>query len=347
MNNAVTRRDFLKYSLATGTLLAAGEGLLEDVLAQPTHGIHEVDKLSIWIITDNYYVSNSPGGKNIKRFNVVPSQSVHAEHGLSYFVEATVNGKTSSCMFDYGMDPIGVINNIALLGIDIGKANAFCLSHGHYDHYTAAAVVLNENKSRIVHGTPFYVGEEAFLKRYSLRAGNTEPTYLGQLKREVIEGCGLKIVEVQAPTEIIPGAYFTGRIERVTAYEKVPTSFQVKRGDVMAHDVFPGEQALFFVVKGKGVVLLSACAHSGIINATKQARLIAGVDKVHAVLGGFHLNNAKMEIIEKTIADMKSMKPDHIVPTHCTGFEAIVAFQKEMPNEFILNTAGTQYIFGA
>ena len=64
-------------------------------------------------------------------------------------------------------------------------------------------------------------------------------------------------------------------------------------------------------------------------------------------MGGFHLINAKPDIVQNTVADIKAMKPDHIIPTHCTGFEAILAFNKEMPGEFILNTAGTRYTFGA
>jgi len=258
-----------------------------------------------------------------------------------------VGGKTSACMFDYGLDPVGLMNNIALLGLDVGKANAFSLSHGHYDHYTSAVSILKQNQSRIAPGTPFYVGEEAFSRRYSLRPGATEPADLGQLRKEDIEALGLKVVEVRTPVEIVPGAYVTGNIERITAYEKVPTSFQIKRGEKIEHDTFPGEQSIFFSVKGKGLVVLSGCAHAGIVNTVKQAQKSAGMDKVHAVVGGFHLINAKPDVIQSTVADIKAMKPDTIVPAHCTGFEAIVAFSREMPNEFILNTAGTQYTFTA
>ena len=150
---------------------------------------------------------------------------------------------------------------------------------------------------------------------------------------------------MKTPVEIVPGAYFTGNIERVTAYEKVPQALLIKRGEKLEHDTFPGEQALFFKVKGKGLVVLSGCAHAGIVNTVKQAQKSAGTDKVHAIMGGFHLINAKPEIIQSTVADIKAMKPDLIVPAHCTGFEAIVAFSQEMPGEFVLNTAGTQYSF--
>jgi len=347
MNNDVSRREFLKYSLATGALIAAGDGMMESVMAQTSSGVTEVDKLTLWVLTDNYYDANRADVKNTKRYRSLPGKSIHAEHGVSFFAETTVGGKTSACMFDYGLDPVGVMNNISLLGIDVGKVNAFSLSHGHYDHYTSAINILKQNQARIAGGTPFYVGEEAFARRYSLRPGATEPSDLGQLNKEDIEALGMKVVEVKAPTEIVPGAYFTGNIERVTAYEKVPMTFQIKRGDKIEHDTFPGEQAVFFKIKDKGLVVLSGCAHAGIVNTIKQAQKVAGTDKIHAIMGGFHLINAKPELIQSTVADIKAMKPDMIVPAHCTGFEAIVAFSKEMPNEFVMNTAGTQYAFSA
>jgi len=315
------------------------------VMAQAAEGVTEVDKLILWVLTDNYYDTNRLDNKITKRYRSKSGKSIHAEHGLSYYAETTVSGKTSVCMFDFGLDPVGVLNNIALLGIDIGKSNAFSLSHGHWDHYTSAVSILRQNQSRIAAGTPFYVGEEAFARRYALRPGATELTDLGQLKKEDIEALGLKVVEVKNPFEIVPGAYFTGNIERVTAYEKVSDQFQIMRGEKIEHDTFPGEQAVFFKVKGKGLVVLSGCAHAGIVNTVKQAQKVAGTDKIHAIMGGFHLINAKPELIQSVVADIKTMKPDYIVPTHCTGFEAIVAFSREMPNEFVLNTSGTQYTF--
>jgi 7,8-dihydropterin-6-yl-methyl-4-(beta-D-ribofuranosyl)aminobenzene 5'-phosphate synthase len=347
MNNGMNRREFLKYSLATGALIAAGDGIMESVTAHAAAGVNEVDKLTIWVLVDNYYDTFRPDNKITKRYRSIPGKSIHAEHGLSYFLETTINGKSSACMFDFGVDPVGVMNNITFLGIDIGKVNAFSLSHGHWDHYTSAVNILRQNQSRIAGGTPFFVGEEAFARRYSLRPGSTEFTDIGQLKREDIEALGLKVVEVKTPVEIVPGAYFTGNIERVTSYEKVPPIFQIKRGEKIEHDTLPGEQAVFFKVKGKGLVVLSGCAHAGIVNTIKQAQKVAGTDKIHAIMGGFHLINAKPELIQSTVADIKAMKPDYIVPTHCTGFEAIVTFSREMPNEFVLNTAGTQYTFAA
>lgn len=345
MKDDMDRREFLKLSLATGALLAAG-GPVEGLMAQGSTGVTEVDKLTVWVLTDNSYDTLRPDTKIAKRYRSVPGKAILAEHGVSFFVETVVNGQTSSCMFDYGHDSLGVMNNIALLGLDIGKTSAFSLSHGHWDHFMAAVNVLKQNQTRIAGGTPFFVGEEAFSRRYSLRPGTSDLADLGQLKKEDIEALGLKVVEVKKPSQIIPGAYFTGNIERVTAYEKVPPTLLIKRGEKPEPDDFRGEQGLFFNVKGKGLVVISGCAHAGIVNTVRQAQKIAGTEKVHAIMGGCHLANAKPEVIQNTVADIKAMKPDFVVPMHCTGFEAIVAFAREMPDQFTLNTAGTRYTFG-
>lgn len=164
------------------------------------------------------------------------------------------------------------------------------------------------------------------------------------LKKEDIEGLGLvKIVKVKTPIPIVPGAFLSGKIERITDYEQIPPVFVAKSGEQFVQEDFIGEQAIVLNAKGKGLVVLSGCAHRGIVNTIKHAQKMTGIEKVHAIIGGFHLTGAKPELIQKTIADMKTIRPDYIVPTHCTGFEAISAFAREMPDQFILNTAGTRY----
>jgi 7,8-dihydropterin-6-yl-methyl-4-(beta-D-ribofuranosyl)aminobenzene 5'-phosphate synthase len=307
--------------------------------------IRQVDTVRIWILTDNYYDALRPDREVAKRYRVTPGESMHAEHGLAYFVETVVDGQTSACVFDFGLDPPGVINNARLLKIDLRRAEAFVLSHGHFDHWTGVIEVLRQSTEPAARGKQFYVGEEAFLHRYSRRTGTDELMDIGQLNRQVIQESGVSVTEVKTPTQIIPGCVCTGKIERVTAYERVPPSLLVDRDGKIQLDDFRGEQALFFNIRGKGLVVLSGCAHAGIVNTIKQCQRVSGIKKVHAVLGGFHLINAKPEIIQNTVADIKEIGPDFIAPAHCTGFEAIVAFSQAMPEEFILNTAGTQYTF--
>jgi 7,8-dihydropterin-6-yl-methyl-4-(beta-D-ribofuranosyl)aminobenzene 5'-phosphate synthase len=229
------------------------------------------------------------------------------------------------------VDARGVLRNMELLGINLEKVDAMGLSHGHWDHWGALVGILKVNQGKIPLGTPFYVGEEAFFERFSIRTGS-EPRSIGKLNRQEV-------------AEVMKGGYYSGRIERVTDYERVPATFYVKRGDKLERDQFSGEQALFFIVKGKGLVVLAGCAHPGIVNTVRHAQKLTGTPKVHAVLGGFHLVSSNTETIQKTVMDIKTLSPDYIVPTHCTGFEAITVFQREMPKQFVLNTAGTKYVF--
>ena len=347
MKDEMDRREFLKTTVAAGAVLMAG-GIMGGVKdGHAAVKIPEVDKVEITIITDNYYDALRPDAPITKRFRTQPGKWMHAEHGLSYYIETSSKGRQSAFMFDYGLDSRGVRNNMQVLGLDVGKVDAFGLSHGHFDHWGAMIETLSANKARVKKGAPLYLGEEAFERRYSLVPGTTNRLDIGQLARAEIEAMGLvKIVQIKEPTEVIPGAYFTGNIERVTSYEKVPPVLLVQRGDAVVVDSFPGEQAMVFNVKGKGLVVLSGCAHAGIINTVQHVRKMTAQDKVHAVVGGFHLVNAKPEIIKATVDDMKTINPDYIIPAHCTGFEATIAFSNEMPGRFILNTAGTKYTFG-
>ena len=308
--------------------------------------IPEVDKLSLTVITDNYYDALRPTPPFAERYRVTPGASIHAEHGLSCFMEVMVDGRTRGFMFDYGLNSPGIIGNMELLEIDMGRVMAFGLSHGHFDHWGGLIGLLRHDASKIIKGTPLYVGEETFAHRYSIRPSDPEPQDLGQLNNYIDRLGIVKIVEIKEPTEVIPGGYLTGNIERVTDYEKGSPSLLIERDGKLEHDQFQGEQAFVCNVKGKGLVVLSGCAHGGIVNTVKHAQKMTGTQKIHAVIGGFHLVNAEPATIERTLADLKEISPDHIIPAHCTGFEAIQLFSREMAKEFTLNAAGTTYTFG-
>ena len=357
MAREMDRREFIKASLATGALVLVGDMVKGGMnLAYGAVRIPEVEKATVTVITDNYYDFTRPNYKianrlytafTLPRDSTVFNTTLHAEHGLAYHIETVVDGKPHSFLFDYGTDFQGVKRNMELLNIDFRKLEALGLSHDHFDHQVALVELLKSKREMIRAGIPFYVGEQTFEGTF-WRWPDGRIVSLAALRREDIESLGfVKIVEVKDPTPIVPGAYLTGRIERVTEYEKISPAFVAKRGDKFEQEYFIGEQAVVLNAKGKGLIVLSGCAHTGIVNAVKHAQKMTGVEKVHAVIGGFHLTGAKPELIQRTIDDIKVIAPDYIVPTHCTGYEAITAFAKQMPDQFIINTAGTRYTFTA
>jgi 7,8-dihydropterin-6-yl-methyl-4-(beta-D-ribofuranosyl)aminobenzene 5'-phosphate synthase len=354
MLKEMNRREFLKTSAAAGAVLMAGDLLTKGPsVAYGSIKIPEVEKLVITVITDNYYDVLRPHEKIARRKNIaIPGLALHAEHGLAYYIETVVNGKTYAFMFDFGWDFNGVSRNIELLDLDLRRLDALVLSHGHLDHFGNMIQILKYNSGKISKEIPLYLGGEAYARRYAnLPTAAFDPggfTDLGQFNREEIESLGaVKIIEVKDPTLVVPGAYLTGNIERVTEYEKGSPILFIKRGDKRELDLFTGEQSLVFNVKGKGLVVVSACAHAGIVNTVKHAQKMTGIDKVHVVIGGFHLIGAPMPKIQKTIADIKVINPDYVVPGHCAGWEAITGFEREMPKQFVLNMAGTRYVLTA
>ena len=341
MMREMNRRDFLKASAVTGASILASDLLYTTPAAHAAVNIPEAQTIAITIIEDNYYDSLRPDFKIAKRF----SGNVYAEHGLAFHIETVVDGRSGSLLFDFGRTFYALNPNINTLKIDFDKLDALALSHGHRDHFGGLVDALKSRRETIPKGIPLYVGEDAFAPS-GVGKRPEDVRVVHHLKREDIESLGLvNIVEIKEPTPIVPGAYLTGRIKRVTDYEKGDPGRWVKRGDHLEVDDFRGEQSVVLNAKGRGLVVLTGCGHVGVVNTVKHAQKITGIKKVHAIMGGFHLTEAKEDVIQRTVADIKSIAPDYIVPMHCTGFEATVVFAKEMPDQFILNTVGTRYSF--
>jgi len=153
MFKEMNRREFLKTSAATGAVLMAGDVLKGGAtVAYGSVKIPEVEKLVITVITDNYYDVLRTHEKIARRKTVaVPGVTLHAEHGLAYYIETVVNGKTYTFMFDSGWDFNGVSRNIELLDLDLRKLDALVLSHGHLDHFGNLIQILKYNRVKEFH----------------------------------------------------------------------------------------------------------------------------------------------------------------------------------------------------
>ncbi len=345
MSRQITRREFLKASAVTGALILAGDLLHGDPMVYGAVNIPEAEKITITIIGDNYIEITKPNYKIATRYRgPFIDMPFNAMDGLACHIEPVVNGRSYPFLFDFGPNFLQVNRNMDALKIDFEKLEALGLSHGDADHWGGLLELLKSRKEKIPKGIPFYVGEETLAERSTKGPDGIRKN--PQLKKEDIEGLGfVKVVEIKDPTPITSGAYLTGRIERVTDYEKGKPEALIKRGDNLEHDDYIGEQSVVLNLKGRGLVVVTGCAHAGIVNTVRHAQRITGAGKVHAIMGGFHLKLAREEIIRRTVADIKAMAPDYIMPMHCTGFEAMGVFAKEMPDQFILNTVGTKYIF--
>jgi 7,8-dihydropterin-6-yl-methyl-4-(beta-D-ribofuranosyl)aminobenzene 5'-phosphate synthase len=164
--------------------------------------------------------------------------------------------------------------------------------------------------------------------------------------RDEWETAGAEIIASEGPYRLGPGCWTTGAVPR-RSYEQAgtPPSLAYRQGDQFVRDQLDDDQAIVINIRDKGLVVLSGCAHSGIVNTVNYAREISGVDQVHAIVGGFHLAPAKDDEIERTIDEIIKLQPKMVVPTHCTGFKAMARFASRMPDQFVLGVVGTKYLF--
>jgi 7,8-dihydropterin-6-yl-methyl-4-(beta-D-ribofuranosyl)aminobenzene 5'-phosphate synthase len=152
----------------------------------------------------------------------------------------------------------------------------------------------------------------------------------------------------------LEGAFTSGYIER-TSFEEVTGGSWVEddhyseeeRQGKLVRDQHPDEHATCYIVKGRGLVVLSSCGHSGIINTVRSAMAAANVDKVHAVIGGFHLGTSPKEYLQHSLQELERINPDVILPMHCTGEPFIAMLRERMPDKVVYSNVGSRFTFGA
>jgi len=162
------------------------------------------------------------------------------------------------------------------------------------------------------------------------------------VKEELLKR-NVALMERKTPTPLAhEGILVTGEVERVTPFEKGLPNAVLERDGKIEKDPIVDDQALVIHLKGKGLVIIAGCSHAGIINTVLYAQKLTGIEKVHTILGGFHLSGPHFEpIIEQTIGELKRFNPEVLVPMHCTGWTAIQRMSQEFPDAFILNSVGS------
>jgi len=302
-----------------------------------------LDRVEITILVDNYtdllLLQSSPV---VKRPAVSPPNAFLAEHGFSCLIK-TVDVEEHMFLMDVGISGTCFLHNVDLLKIDLGKVEALILSHGHFDHFYALDKILN----RLPKGIPIVLHPEAFLNRRLNIAPLGVQIPLPSLKENMLKTAGVEVRKVREDSTLSSGRLLIlGEVKRVTEFEKGFPWAEAEIGGNWVKDPFPDDRGIAVQIKNKGLVIIGGCSHAGIINTVKHAQEISGMQKVHAVLGGFHLTGPLFDpIIKPTIEEMKKIAPDYIVPTHCTGWKAINEFASAMPDQFQLNSVGTTYVF--
>ena len=163
------------------------------------------------------------------------------------------------------------------------------------------------------------------------------------LRRENIE-----IIDQPGPSMLIDNMILvSGEVSRTTSFEKgFPIHYAKRSGQWIPDPLILDDQCAILNVKDKGLLIITGCGHAGIINIIRHAQNLTGIDKIHAVIGGFHLSGKLFEaIIPDTVSSLKEIAPDYVMPGHCTGWIAQHKIAREMPDAFIPNSVGTTLFF--
>jgi 7,8-dihydropterin-6-yl-methyl-4-(beta-D-ribofuranosyl)aminobenzene 5'-phosphate synthase len=247
-------------------------------------------------------------------------------------------------LFDTGVSREGALRNADLFAVDL-HVDGVILSHGHFDHTAGLHSMLARTGS-----TKLVVHPDAFLRRWLIFPDGTRARMPYIEEGELVQH-GAEMVKTERPTflptESEPFLLVTGEIPRKTSYEIGFPLQYAETKDGLAHDpLVKDDQALVANVKGKGLVILSGCGHAGIINTITYATVLAETERVHAIVGGFHLTGPTYEAaIDPTLKALSGISPNFLVPCHCTGWKAVNRMAHQFPAQFIQPSVGTTLNF--
>jgi 7,8-dihydropterin-6-yl-methyl-4-(beta-D-ribofuranosyl)aminobenzene 5'-phosphate synthase len=279
----------------------------------------------------------SRGELNKLRILVIAEDSVGYEspylgqHGISFLITAERDGVVKNILVDVAQNPDALIENIDKMQIDLSCIDAVVLTHCHYDHTQGLGKVLKEIGKKdlpiIAHPDIFRLNfiTDPYLRHVGVMDGD---------KKADIEASGGTLYLTKDPLEIIPGLFTTGEVERVTDFEEVGINlFTIENGE-LRRDLMLDDISIVANIRGKGLVIVTGCSHAGIVNITRQAIKLTDTEKIHGIIGGFHLIESSESRIKKTAQALKEFNPDWIYAGHCTGFRAQVELYNTFKDRF-------------
>ena len=271
--------------------------------------------------------------------------ALRAEHGFSALVSLVRGGREHRLLFDTGISPDGMVENMRRLELSPRDVEAVVLSHGHFDHVGGIAGLVRELGRADL---PIVIHPEAWCRRRLALPGR-EPVELAAPSRGALEGAGFEIIEQRDPSFLLDRSLLvTGEVDRVTEFEQgMARSHQAfHSGHWRPDPLVLDDQALVADVRGKGLVVITGCSHAGVVNTLRHVRKLTGREQLHAVIGGFHLSGPHFEpLIGPTCDAFAELAPEFLVPAHCTGWKATHALAARFPDAFLQSSVGTRFVF--
>jgi len=252
--------------------------------------------------------------------NTAQGRGLLGEHGLAFWIEIDGN----RVLFDTGQTGI-LMNNARRLGIQLDRADAVVLSHGHYDHTGGLRDFLQMARAVTVYAHPL-----AFGPKYSRKGDSCHSVAMPNLDEQIVRDLA-ELVLIDKPLEIFPGLWLTGPVPRVTDFEDTGGAFFKDEAGVVIDDLIDDQAA--FIASPAGTTVILGCAHSGVINTLLHVRHLTGGAPIHTVMGGMHLVNASQTRLDRTIEELRGLNVQRLLPCHCTGSAATAELWREFPGK--------------
>jgi 7,8-dihydropterin-6-yl-methyl-4-(beta-D-ribofuranosyl)aminobenzene 5'-phosphate synthase len=320
-----------------------------------------VDRAEILILVDNAtdFLSSTPAhvesegaGLMRRKIRLMAGKCLCcAAHGLSCLVTAYRGGVSHTVLFDTGPEEYAFERNVTRLGADLGAVESIVLSHGHWDHAGAMLLALTMIRGRNgASQIPYYAHPDMFRSRAVRSPDGTLRLMEDVPSVEDLTSFGAKVVVTRESQPLLDEMFFvSSEIPRVTSFERGFPG-QVRKtaeGNGWEPDeLLIDERWLAVNVAGKGLVVLSACSHAGVVNVLTHARASFPDTPVHAVIGGLHLAGTNEEIIPQTVEGLQPFDLATIGAGHCTGWRALTALANAFGDKVLAPSAvGKRYSF--
>lgn len=261
-----------------------------------------------------------------------------AEWGLSILVETD----EANVLLDTGRGgrTVPAIYNADSLGVDLAKIDKIVLSHGHADHTGGLRAILRRIRKKEIE---VIAHPDVWAARYNRYPGQVDRFTGIPFQRKELEGFGAAFNLTTRSVKISENTMTSGEIPMVTNFEEVYSSGPIRlieRDTGLEPDRYLDDQAVIITTE-QGLVVITGCAHRGIINTLYHAQQITGVEAIHALIGGGHLVDASEERLWLTIGALKELNVQKLGLCHCTGLPAITLMAHEFGDIFFFNNAGT------